>query len=398
MLMKIIEGSLEKIPGYSFSSIMCGIRYENRYDYSLIVADSPCHASGVFTTNKVCAAPVKVSRNRIGSPVRGILINATNANACTGDQGFEAVLSLTGDIAVKLHAPADSILMASTGIIGQQLPLEKMLSSHEALVGSLNQGNGSLIPKAIMTTDTVPKSITVSFTTSRGEFMVGGAAKGVGMIAPNMATMLAFILTDCPLNKKKMDVIFKRIINKTLNAITIDGDMSTNDTALLLSPISKKPIRDKNDLAAFEEALEYVLLKLAEMLVSDGEGATKFIRILVKGAKTSVDAKKIGKSVAESLLVKTAFFGNDPNWGRIACAAGYSGATIIEEKLSIYYDHIPLLLNGVPQVIPPEDLKKVLDKRELLVTLHIQAGKHDYTIITSDISYEYVKINGSYST
>ena len=396
--MKEISGGLEQIPGYSFSAMECGIRYKNRLDYCLIASNSQCNVSGVFTTNRIYAAPVRLCMERIENPVRAILINATNANACTGEEGYRNALQLTGAVAEILEADKESVLMASTGIIGQQLPLDKMMKAIPGLINLLSPDNGSLIPMAIMTTDTFPKSIACGFSTSLGDFKLAGTAKGSGMIAPDMATLLSFIITDCPVEKKALDQLFKNCINKTLNAITIDGDMSTNDTALILSPVSDCYIENADDINEFENALEFILLRLSRMLVTDGEGATKFVTINVKGAKDDNDARKIAKAVSESLLVKTAFFGNDPNWGRIACAAGYSGASVFEEKLSIYIENIPLLEKGIPSGSDRKTIEHAISGKEFSVLVDVGIGNGSARYFTSDISYDYVKINAEYTT
>jgi glutamate N-acetyltransferase/amino-acid N-acetyltransferase len=395
--MKFIEGGLKNISGFKFSAIKCGIRYENRLDYSLIVSDNLCNASGVFTTNRVFAAPVKLSRERINGKIKAILINATNANACTGQDGYNNAEKLTSDIASRLKEIPSSVLMASTGIIGRQLPVEKMSASHDMLIKNLSAENGSLLANAIMTTDTYPKETCISFKTGRGIFQIAGTAKGSGMIAPDMATLLAFILTDAPVSKADLDKIFKSAIKKTLNSITIDGDMSTNDTAIILSPVSEKYLAD-DDLNRFAEALEMVLFKLSELLVKDAEGATKFVKIFVKNAANDDDAQKIAKSVAESLLVKTAFFGNDPNWGRIACAAGYSGAELAENRLSIYFSDMKILDNGLPVDFNKDELLKIISGKEISVLLDLSLGKGEAMMMTCDISHDYVKINAEYST
>ena len=396
--MEFIDGGLEQVKGYSFSAVECGIRYTGRLDYCLIASDGPCNAAGVFTTNKVNAAPVKLCRARISGPVRAILINATNANACTGDQGLRTAEALTGDIASRLGSGPESVLMASTGIIGRQLPLDKMMAAHPALVAGLSRDAGRVIPRAIMTTDTVPKETCVSFTTSAGEFRVAGTAKGAGMIAPNMATLLCFIITDAPVAAADLTAIFKRSVGPTLNAISIDGDMSTNDTAIILSPRSGKPLAGGSDLAAFEEALRAVLGRIAEMLIDDGEGTTKRVRITVKDAASDGDARLIAKAIAESLLVKTALFGNDPNWGRIACAAGYSGAAIDETKLCVSFDDMPLLVNGAPVEFDREGLVGIMKRNVFGIVVEIGLGKSDWSMLTTDISFDYVKINAEYST
>ena len=396
--MKIVDGGLELVYGFTYAALECGIRYTGRLDYCLIASDVLCNAAGVFTTNKVSAAPVKLCQARIGGPVKAILINATNANACTGDQGYRTAENLTADIAARLGVKPENILMASTGIIGRQLPDDKMIQANPELVALLSQDGGRLIARAIMTTDTVPKEICVSFETSRGEFRIAGTAKGAGMIAPNMATLLCFIVTDAPIRRNDLDALFKRSVGTTLNAITIDGDMSTNDTAIILSPRSDKPLTHRKDLAAFEEALRAVMSRLSEMLIDDGEGTTKRVRITVKNARSDRDAERIARAISESLLVKTAFFGNDPNWGRIAAAAGYSGAAIDERKLCVTFDDMPLLVNGMPVEFDREGLIAIMKKNIFEVFVDIGLGKAGYSLLTTDISIDYVKINAEYST
>ncbi len=396
--MKFIEGGLEQVKGFTFSAVECGIRYSGRLDYCLIAAEGPCSAAGMFTTNKVNAAPVKLCRARIGGDIRGILVNATNANACTGDQGYRTAEILTADIAARLKVAPESILMASTGIIGRQLPLDKMLAAHEGLVAALGSDGGRIIPRAIMTTDTVPKEVCVSFTAPAGEFRVAGTAKGSGMIAPNMATLLCFIVTDAPVAPDDLAAIFRRGVSSTLNAITIDGDMSTNDTAIILSPRSARPLSGKDDLASFEEALAAVLGRLSEMLIDDGEGTTKRVRVTVKNAASAGDAERIARSVAQSLLVKTAFFGNDPNWGRIAAAAGYSGAAIDENRLCVSFDDMPLLVDGAPVPFDRDGLVGIMKKNIFEVFVDVGLGSSGWSMLTTDITFDYVRINAEYST
>lgn len=395
--MKILSGGLENVKGFSFSTIKCGIRYENRLDYALILSDSPCNAAGVFTVNRITAAPVKICRERINNTIRAILINSTNANACTGDEGHNNVVRLTADIAEKTGIDKNSILAASTGIIGRQLPLDKMLSSHIELIEKLNPKNGHAVAEAIMTTDTIPKEAAASFQYKETTYSIAGIAKGSGMISPNMATLLSFILTDAPVAKSDLDTIFRRIIKKTFNAITIDGDMSTNDTAIILSPAAGEYITGES-LNEFEASLEYVMNKLAELLIFDGEGATKGVKISVVNALNERDAELIAASVSKSLLVKTAFFGNDPNWGRIACAAGYSGAEIQEEKLSIYINKKGLFVNGKPTGIDFKEIENILKERNYTITIDAGLGDGEASMLTTDISYDYVKINATYST
>ena len=393
-----ISGGLETVNGFRFSSIKCGIRYENRLDYTIIVSDVPCNAAGVFTTNKIFAAPVKICRERINNPVTAILINATNANACTGDDGYTNAAILTGDIADRLNTAPDSILMASTGIIGRQLPVDKMLKSHNLLLSGLSGSNGSSVADAIMTTDTIPKARAARFKCGSREYSIAGVAKGAGMIAPDMATLLSFIITDAPVKKSDLDKIFKAAINKTFNSITIDGDTSTNDTAIILSPASETPLSEEMDLETFKEALEYILFELAELLMSDGEGVTKVVRVNVLNAADNREALLIAKSVSNSLLVKTAIFGNDPNWGRIACAAGYSGADVNEKSLSISIENIALFKNGRTEDVNYNTLGEILKRKNYSININIGIGDGRASVLTSDLSYEYVRINAEYST
>jgi glutamate N-acetyltransferase/amino-acid N-acetyltransferase len=396
--MEFLDGGLEMVPGYSFSAVECGIRYSGRLDYCLIASEGLCNAAGVFTTNRIAAAPVKLCRQRIGGPIKALLANATNANACTGEQGHANAERLTRDMADRLGVSPASILMASTGIIGRQLPVEKMMSSHPALVSSLAPGNGGLIPLAIMTTDTKPKRACVSFETGRGRFRIAGAAKGAGMIAPNMATLLCFVITDAPLPRAGLEAALRRCVGATLNAITIDGDMSTNDTTLILSPCSDAPVGDPGGLERFEEALHALLARISEMLIADGEGTTKSVRIVVKNARTLRDAALAARTIAESMLVKTAFFGNDPNWGRIAAAAGRSGAEVEESALSIYIEGSPLLVKGTPSGADPGSIADIMKKNTFTVTVDIGLGKAEASMLTTDLSVDYVKINAEYST
>jgi glutamate N-acetyltransferase/amino-acid N-acetyltransferase len=396
--MKKLDTGLSSVEGFSFSAVQAGIRYENRLDFSLIYSSKPCNASGMFTTNRVFAAPVKICKERIGNAIHGILVNSTNANACTGENGVRTAEMLLSEAENLTKSPAASFLNASTGIIGRQLPGEKMKHALPDLVKGLSAANGDIIPRAIMTTDTKPKSAAFSFTTSKGEFAVAGTAKGSGMIAPNMATLLTFVITSAPVAKKNLDEIFRRVVEKTYNAITIDGDMSTNDTAIVLSPQSGENLSSAEDLAAFEEALNAVCTDLSYQLVRDAEGGTKCVTVKVHGAKSASDAKLCAKSISQSLLVKTAFFGNDPNWGRIACAAGYSGADFKMEEIDVSIEGIALLEAGQPFETDIKTLEAVMKRPEYTIDVTIGKGGHSFTFLTSDISYDYVKINAEYST
>jgi glutamate N-acetyltransferase/amino-acid N-acetyltransferase len=396
--MNYLEGGLENVPGYRFAALACNIRYADRLDYAIIMADGMCNAAGVFTTNRLCAAPVRLCRERMNEQVKAILINATNANACTGRKGYNNARFLTADIAERLKVRGNAILMSSTGIIGHQLPVDKMTEAHDRLISSATRESGALISRAIMTTDTFPKSKAVSFETSMGTFTLAGVAKGAGMIAPNMATMLSFMLTDAPIPKDRLQSIFELAVGETMNTITIDGDTSTNDTAIILSPVSDKPLTGEKDLQSFAEALFAVLADLSEMIVRDGEGATKLIRVHVTGARTREDAASIARHISESVLVKTAFFGQDPNWGRIAMAVGNAGAEVDEETLTIKFGHCAFFEKGTPLKVNMEEAKRVMAEKEITVTVDCGMGEKEALFLTSDLSYEYVKINAEYTT
>jgi glutamate N-acetyltransferase / amino-acid N-acetyltransferase len=271
-----------------------------------------------------------------------------------------------------------------------------MLDALPALMESRSQDKGALIPDTIMTTDTVRKACCHSFMTSAGERKIAVTAKGAGMIAPNMATLLCFALTDASIARADLDRIFRSCVNRTLNAISIDGDMSTNDTAIILSPEGTPLSGD--DLAAFETALHDALLDISRQLVRDGEGATKCVDVIVTGALNEGDARRCAKSVAESLLVKTAFFGNDPNWGRIACAAGYSGAELDQSRISISFDDCMILEKGTPVYERLDTVAAVIRKSDFTVTVDLALGDATFRYITSDISFDYVRINAEYST
>ena len=389
---------LSSVQGFRFSAIQCGIRYEGRLDFCAIVSDYPCNAAGVFTTNKVFAAPVRLCRERIDGTLRAILVNATNANACTGDEGYRNAVRLVSSLEKNLGIEPSSVLMASTGIIGRQLPVDKMDAAIPAIAQGLDAAAGSTIARAIMTTDTKPKETAYSFTTSKGSFTVAGTAKGSGMIAPNMATMLSFIITDAHIGKNDLDRIFRNAADRTFNSLTIDGDMSTNDTCLMLSPKHGEALDSEADLKAFADALMSVCKDLAYKLVKDAEGGTKCVTVTVTGARTADEAKKCARSVAQSLLLKTAFFGGDPNWGRVACAAGYSGVPFEQEKLCIRFDTTSLLINGTPQKVEPSVLADIMKNAEFTVSVDLGSGSETWSFLTSDISYDYVKINAEYST
>lgn len=313
-------------------------------------------------------------------------------------RGYKNALRLVSSLEKNLGLEEKSVLMASTGIIGHQLPVEKMEQSIPDIAKKLSPAAGSDIARAIMTTDTKPKETSRGFETSKGKFTVAGVAKGSGMIAPNMATMLSFIITDAHIAKADLDRIFRDIADRTFNSITIDGDMSTNDSCIILSPETADVLTGVQDLKNFTEALAGVCFDLARMLVKDAEGGTKCVKVTVRGAATAADAKRCARSVAESLLLKTAFFGGDPNWGRVACAAGYSGVDFSQDALDVIFNETALLKHGTPQKVDPTVLANIMKNDEFSITVIIGSGKEEWSFLTSDISYDYVKINAEYTT
>ncbi len=396
-MIDMLQGGLEEVPGYRYGAVACGIRYPDRLDYACILPDGPCVAAGVFTRNRMAAPPVDICRERVTEEIRGILVNSTNANACTGEQGLAAARMLTRDLAERLEVSEESILMASTGIIGHQLPVEKMLDFHEELVKAPLQQRGGEFARAIMTTDTRPKFRACRFPVSDREYTLAGTLKGAGMIAPNMATMLAFLVTDAPLTREDLDRVFRGSVEKTLNRITIDGDTSTNDTALILSPVSGTPLSGEG-IGIFQEALDSILRDLAHQLMVDGEGVEHIVTIQVNGAEDETQALRAARTIGQSLLVKTAIHGKDPNWGRIAMALGNAGVVIVEDLLSISFGDLKVFQEGEPRQVSPSALEEVMSRREYAITVDLGVGKGAGHVITSDLSCEYVRINAEYST
>ncbi len=386
------------IDNFEFSAVSAEVKYKNRDDFALIYSKKECNATAIFTTNRVKAAPVIVSSKNINNKIRAILVNSGNANAATGSQGLNNAESLNKKLSDELNIPSSKILQCSTGVIGVQLPIERMLNAAPELCAKKSSQNAFFFSKAIMTTDTFNKIAAYDFIYGNKSYKIIGISKGAGMIAPNMATLLAFMLTDFPVSKQTMDILFKECADSTLNAITVDGDTSTNDTAILLSPESETYINDDAAVSIFKDALIKVMSDLAYMLIKDAEGATKCVKIKCINAKTLNDAKLCSRTIAQSMLVKTAIFGEDPNWGRIACAAGYSGAKFDPDKISILFNDVILLDKGTPLSDNIKDAEKVIKNNEYTITVDLNEDNYGWTFLTSDLSYDYVKINAEYTT
>ena len=391
------------IKGFSFSAVEAAIKKPGRLDLALILSIVPAEVAAVFTTNKVKAAPVLLDEERVKSGrIRGVVVNSGNANACTGEQGMADAIETAGLVAQKLQIPAESLLVASTGVIGQNLPMDRFKAAIPSLVTGCGSCGLDSIAAAIMTTDTFPKMESRSGTAGGVAYTIAGVAKGAGMIMPNMATMLAFIITDAAVEPAFLQKVFRGANELSFNAITVDGDMSTNDTALILAngAAGNAPILEGTEAAAqFATLLNDLTLSLAKLIVRDGEGATKFVTVTVRGALSNDDAKRAAMAVANSSLVKTAFFGQDANWGRIFAAVGYSGAQVEQHRTELFFDDVQMVKDGLFVGGDAEARgTEVLQKPEFSVIADLHLGKGSATVYTSDLSYDYVKINADYRT
>ncbi len=375
--------------GFLFAGVSAGIRKEGRLDLGLIFCEEKGISWGVFTKSTVKAAPVLIGKKHIKNLVtRAILVNSGIANACTGKEGLERTERVLKALSDLLSIKKEEILPASTGVIGEQLPEEKIIAKLPDLVKKLSPSNYADFAKAIMTTDTFPK---ISSQLTGDGIAILGIAKGAGMIAPHMATMLAFILTDAKIDKKDLQTLLLKAVEESFNRITVDSDTSTNDTVYALAS-GKKEIGNWEE---FCEKFQRVLYELSYMIVKDGEGASKVIKVIVKGAKTKEEAKNFSQAVANSPLVKTAFYGGDPNWGRILAALGKTQIPFDPEEIEIYLNGIPWIKKLKTQN-KEEVLKNELRKNDIELLIKLKRGKQNYWMLTCDLTEEYIKINASY--
>lgn len=394
------------IPGFLVSAAASGMRYTGRPDLALIVASEggSAVAAGVFTTNEFCAAPVIVCEEhlRTSSATTAVLVNAGIANACTGEAGLRQAREAARLTAQALSVAREKILVASTGVIGMQMPVEPVERSLPELLKGLREDAWDQVARAIMTTDTVPKLAYTQVEIDGTTVTIGGIAKGAGMIAPNMATLLAFVCTDAVIEKDVLVHWVRTGADASFNAITVDGDTSTNDSLLVLAggAAGNAAITDKESQGSriFGEALGAVLLDLSKQIVVDGEGATKLIEIQVTGALDDGSARQIAFAIANSPLVKTAFFGGDANWGRIIAAAGRAGVHLIAERAALYFDDLCVFRGGTPVGTKEveEEATRIFSQKEIMVKLDLGLGSGSFTAFTCDLSYDYVKINASY--
>ena len=395
--MKEIEGGITSVPGIRATGVASGIKATGAKDLVLIVCDEIATAAGTFTSNKVKSAPVLVSMERIKSgKAQAVVANSGNANACTGEQGLQDARRMAEIAGNELKISSELVLVASTGKIGRTMPMDKVESGIKFAVSQLSYTGGHEAAQAIMTTDTFQKEVAVEFDIQGKKAHIGGMVKGAGMINPNMATMLCFMATDVSIDQSLLQEALKTAVDRSFNMVCVDGDMSTNDTVIILA--TGKAGNDKinqhnDDYNIFLDALTYSTTKLAKMIAKDGEGATKFIELQIKGAKTEQDARISAHAISRSPLLKCALFGEDPNWGRIMSSLGSSGIDMDQNAVDIWLDDLKIVENGITTGFKEESAKDVLKKSEYNITIDLKVGNAQATLWTCDLSYDYVKIN-----
>jgi glutamate N-acetyltransferase/amino-acid N-acetyltransferase len=395
-------GSVTSPQGYRACGVAAGIKV-GRNDMALLVSDAPASVAGLFTSNKVAAAPVVLDRERVASgTAQAVVVNAGCANACTGPEGYEDAKQMARITAQALGLRDALVLVSSTGVIGRRLPMDRIAAGIQLAAGSLTRHGGDAAAKAIMTTDTVDKQAAVRLVAGGEKVTIAGMCKGAGMICPNLATMLAYLTTDATIAPEHLHAALKAAVDKSFNRITIDGDQSTNDTVLLFANGAaggEALTPSHHDWPRFVDALRAVCLKLASQIVQDGEGATKFVTVHVESAASQPEALDAARAVANSPLFKTACFGGDPNWGRVICAVGYSGAQVDERRTQILFDDVCVYDKGrIADEATNAQLAAVMRQKAFTVTVKLNLGNGADTVYTCDFSYDYVKINGEYTT
>lgn len=405
--MNIINGGVTAAKGFEAASAAAGIKYQGRTDMALVYSQKPCEAAGTFTTNVVKAAPVKWDKKVVESSVKPqvIVINSGIANACTGEAGMECCKEVAKEAAKVLETETESVLIGSTGVIGMQLPVEKMKAGVHLLAEEKAAGQemGNLAAKAIMTTDTKEKEAAVTIEIDGKTVTIGGMAKGSGMIHPNMCTMLAFITTDAVISKEALQAALSSDVEETYNMISVDGDTSTNDTVLLLANQmagNKEIQKGTKEFEIFKEALHEVNTTLAKKIAGDGEGATALLEVIVQGAETKDQAKTLAKSVICSNLTKTAIAGHDANWGRILCAMGYAGVEFDPEKTDLFIKssagELKLVENGMALDYSEEKATEILSQPEVSIMADIKLGRENAIAWGCDLTHGYIDINADY--
>jgi glutamate N-acetyltransferase/amino-acid N-acetyltransferase len=394
------SGGVTAPHGFLAGGLYAGIRKAKK-DIAIVYSTSPSVAAAVFTLNKTQAACIVADKLQLqkSSACSAVVINSGNANACTGERGLNDAWSMIESTATELKIPKEHVLVSSTGVIGQYLPMDKVIPGIRQVATQLSTSGNRDAAEAIMTTDTFSKEAAVRFSVGSSVVTIGGMAKGSGMIAPNMATMLAFITTDAAIKQPLLMKALRHANSRSFNRITVDGDMSTNDMAVILAngKAGNVPMKDHSEeYQLFVAALEYVMVKLAKMIARDGEGATKLVEILVTGARSEDEAAQVGKSVANSNLVKTALHGADANWGRILAAVGYSGVDFNPDVVEISFDEVTVLKKNYEIVLDEEKAKAALSKDSVLVTIDLGQGSASARVWTCDLTKQYVHINASY--
>lgn len=397
--MKVIEGNVASPLGFSADGLHAGFK-KRKFDFGWIVSEVPASVAGVYTTNKVIAAPLIVTRQSVkkGKKMKAIVVNSGVANSCTGVQGMEDAYTMQKWTAEKLGVEPDLVGVASTGVIGDLLPMDTLKTGLSKLVVN---GNSDDFSKAILTTDTMVKTVAVTEKFGRDEVTMAGVAKGSGMIHPNMATMLAFITCDANISSETLQLALSQNVETTFNQITVDGDTSTNDMVLVMSngcTLNEEILPNTSEFDKFSAMLNYVMQELAKMIAKDGEGASKLIEVNVKNAPNALDARMMAKSVVGSSLVKTAIFGEDPNWGRILAAVGYAGVDVPVDNIDIYLGDVPVMLKSSPVEFEAEEMQDVMHEDEITITVDLHAGEAQGKAWGCDLSYDYVKINALYRT
>ena len=405
--MEIITGGVTAAKGFKAAAAAAEIKYKGRTDMAMVYSEVPCVAAGTFTTNVVKAAPVKWDQNVVYNhpSAQAVICNSGIANACTGEEGMGYCAQTAKAAAETLGVAEDGVLVASTGVIGMQLPIDKIAAGVKAMVPLLGDSleKGTEASKAIMTTDTKNKQVAVQIDMNGTTVTIGGMCKGSGMIHPNMCTMLSFVTTDAAISKELLQEALSEDIKDTYNMISVDGDTSTNDTVLLLANglAGNKEITEKNeDYSLFCEALNYINETLAKKMAGDGEGCTALFEVKIVGAETKDQAKVLAKSVITSSLTKAAIFGHDANWGRILCAMGYSGAQFDPEKVDLFFEsaagHMQIIKDGVAVDYSEEEATKILSEPEVTAIADIKMGDAQATAWGCDLTFDYVKINADY--
>ena len=388
--------------GIKDAGVKAGIKKSGNLDLALIYTEKEAAVAGVFTKNAVAAAPVIVSREVVkGGKAHAIVANAGCANACTGETGLANARKMAALAAAEVGCAPDEVLVGSTGIIGVNLPMDKLEAGIKAAAAELSEDGSKNAGNAIITTDTYSKACSCEVEIGGQAVRFGAIAKGSGMIQPNMATMLCYITTDANISSQLMQKALSEIVEVSFNMISVDGDMSTNDTVLVLAngASGAAEITDGSpEYEKFYATLKEICQELSKRIAADGEGATKFLTINVSGTKTFEDAKTVAMSIAKSPLVKTAFFGEDPNWGRVICAVGYAGIPMVPEKTVIKFGGVPVYANGLGAEFNEDDIHKVMAEHDIVIDVEMGMGDAQATVWSCDFSYEYVKINGEYHT